>query len=247
MKYKIIRTIVISFIITGFVSCHSAKVKDVDGNSYNTITIGNQIWLKENLKVTRFNDGTPIPLVRDNDSWITQTGPAYCWYANDSANKDIYGALYNFHTVDSKKLCPTGWHVPDQADWYELVNIIGDVTVTGDKLKEAGTSHWKSPNNGADNKFGFTALPAGYRSFNGSFNYMWIAAYWWSSSISIQSTAYFWYMRYNLSFIDKLIAEKNNGFSVRCIKDKPVVRENKRCEAFSVLTPLSLLVTRQSR
>ncbi len=207
--------------LAGLTACQSGRVKDIDGNSYKTVNIGNQVWLKENLKTTRYNDGTPIPQVTDNDSWVGLSAPAYCWYANDSANKDTYGALYNFYAVATNKLCPSGWHAASHSEWTDLVNYIGDASVAGDKLKEAGTSHWKSPNTNADNEFGFSALPGGYRSFNGAFNYLWIAGYWWSSTLLKSSTVYFWYMRYDIRYIDKFIAEKNNGFSIRCIKDQP--------------------------
>lgn len=220
MYHRKIEILALTILLTGVSGCNSARVKDIDGNSYKTVKAGDQTWLKENLKTTRYNDGTPIPCITDNDSWAGLISPAYCWYANDPANKDIYGALYNFHAVDEKKLCPTGWHVPDQADWLNLVNFIGDASIAGNKLKEAGTSHWKSPNDKAEDELGFTALPGGYRSFNGAFSYMWIAGYWWSTTENIQSTAYFWFMRYDVNYIDKFIAAKANGFSVRCVKDK---------------------------
>lgn len=153
-------------------------VADIDGNIYNTIAIGSQIWMKENLRTTKYNDGTSIPLVTNSTEWASIT-LGYCWYNNDPANyKSTYGALYNFLAVCSiynggKNICPTGWHVPSYDEWVTLAlyldpnaiqfyNTIS--SVAGGKLKESGTDHWQSPNFGATNETGFTALPGGYHS-----------------------------------------------------------------------------------
>lgn len=215
--------VAIALIGTGLTGCNTNSLKDINGNVYKTVTIGTQVWMKENLKTTRYNDGTLIPLVSDNDAWPVLTAPAYCLYNNDTANKDVYGALYNWHAVGTGKLCPEGWHVPADSEWITLKGFLeedGFGEETGNKLKEAGTSHWKSPNSEADNESGFTALPGGYRSYNGSFSYFGIYGYWWSSTEYMETTVYIWNLRYKFSYVYKYIGEKTNGFSVRCMKDQ---------------------------
>jgi uncharacterized protein (TIGR02145 family) len=138
-------------------------VKDVDGNIYNTVTIGTQVWMAEDLKTTRYNDGTAIPYVEGDLEWKNLRSDAYCWFNNDESNKTAYGALYNWYTTNTGKLCPVGWHVPSNSDWETLINYCGGWEVAGGKLKEAGTAHWEAPNIGATNEFGFTALPGGGR------------------------------------------------------------------------------------
>jgi uncharacterized protein (TIGR02145 family) len=195
-------------------------VKDIEGNKYKTVTIGKQIWMAENLKTTRFNDGTEIPLVDDNDTWAKLTTPAYSWYSNDQKEyKNTYGALYNWYAVSTNKLCPTGWHVPTNREWEALTLFPDGNRTAGGKMKEKGTKHWKSPNIGATNESGFTALPAGYRSIQGIFNYIGIASYWWSSTPYNESSILFWNIRYRSGYIYKFRSENFCGFSVRCIKN----------------------------
>lgn len=220
--YEVISLTVV-FIWSGLTGCNTNSVKDIDGNVYKTVTIGTQVWMKEDLKTTRYNDGTLIPLVSDNEAWAELTGPGLSWYNNDQANKKVYGALYNWYTVGTGKLCPEGWHVPADSEWIKLKGFLeedGFDEDTGNKLKEAGTSHWKSPNSEADNESGFTALPGGYRSYNGSFNYLGISGYWWSSTEYKETTVCLWNLRYKFSYIYRNIGEKTNGFSVRCLKDQ---------------------------
>ena len=140
-----------------------STVTDIDGNVYKTITIGAQVWMKENLKVTKLNDGTAIELVINDDDWGISTSPGYCWYDNDVNNKNLYGGLYNGYCVITGKLCPTGWHVPTDSEWTELSDYLGGDDVAGGKMKETGTTHWLSPNTDANNESGFTGLPGGYR------------------------------------------------------------------------------------
>ena len=151
----------VSFTTTS--NIQNGNLIDVDGNSYNMVTIGTQIWMKQNLKVTKYNDGTVIPNVTDASQWNNLTTGAYCWYDNNSSNKDPYGALYNWYTVGTGKLCPIGWHVPSQTEWNTLLTYLGGASTAGAKLKETGTSHWKSPNT-ATNESGFNALPGGARA-----------------------------------------------------------------------------------
>ncbi|MBI5010148.1 MAG: fibrobacter succinogenes major paralogous domain-containing protein, partial [Bacteroidia bacterium] len=143
-------------------SFSSAQVSDIDGNVYQTVTIGTQVWMKENLKTTKLNDGIALPNVIDNAAWAALTTTGYCWYNNDATTyKSTYGALYNWYAVNTGKLCPIGWHVPSDDEWTLLTTFRGGYSVAGGKLKETGTLHWTSPNTGATNETGFTALPGG--------------------------------------------------------------------------------------
>ena len=196
-------------------------VTDFDGNVYNTVTIGTQCWMQKNLSVTHYNDGAAIPLVTDNAAWSNLATPGYCWYNNDAATyKAAYGALYNWYTVNTGKLCPTGWHVPDTTAWSTLINYLGGYSVAGGHLKEAGTTHWQSPNTGADNISGFTALPAGYRySYDGSFYNLGYYAHFWSSTELDALNAWYSDLYYNNAFVGRFNGNEGNGFSVRCLKD----------------------------
>jgi uncharacterized protein (TIGR02145 family) len=195
-------------------------VTDIEGNSYKTERIADQVWMTENLKTSTLSDGTEIPDVQDAIDWNGLTTPGRCWYSNDgAANKDIYGALYNYYTVNSGKLCPSGWHVPSRDEWQKLKEALGDTITGGGKLKEEGTEHWKTPNTGAVNSTGFTALPAGIRYFEGTFNSVTLFTSFWSSTESDINKG--WYL--SLYYSDAVAAissiSKKDGFSVRCIKD----------------------------
>lgn len=201
----------------------AVTVTDVDGNVYHTVNIGTQTWMLENLRTTHYNDGkhTEIPNVTDNAAWGGLTTPAYCWYDNNEAYKAAYGALYNWYAVNTGTLCPTGWRVPTDEDWTILINNLGgDTTVVGGKLKEAGTAHWISPNTGADNSSGFTALPGGSHYTNGSFYFNGKYGWFWSATESSSTEAMHPYMVYNSGSITRIPGSKSLGFSVRCIKIK---------------------------
>jgi uncharacterized protein (TIGR02145 family) len=198
-------------------------VTDIDGNIYKTIVIGTQTWLEENLKTTKYNDGTNIPNVTDNSEWMNLITAAYCWYDNNISNKKPYGALYNWHAVNTGKLCPSGWHVPSFDEFQNLRDFLGD-TGPGGQLKEKGTGHWKTPNTGATNSSGFTALPGGKRdpfnNNNGAFIFFGEAGYFWSSSqggnpMDGKDMALF----YDNAEIGPGENVKGNGYSVRCIKN----------------------------
>lgn len=214
----------IVLLLTGFVALNSQMkaqtVTDIDGNVYNTVTIGTQTWMKENLKVTKYNDGTAIPLLTDGTSWSSGT-PGYCWYNNDQLTYgNTYGALYNWHTVNTGNLCPTGWHVPTNDEWTTLTNFLGGLSVAGGKLKEVGTVHWNSPNEGATDEAGFTALPGGLRfNYNAKFNYIGSYAYFWSADPSYIYTAWMRNINRGQSKVDSSFASKGDGYSVRCLKD----------------------------
>lgn len=221
MKNLIINLIGIILFCIELIGCKTNSVKDVDGNVYKAVTIGTQVWMAENLKTTKYNDGTAIPLVKDDKVWEALNTPAYCWYKNDAAtNKNKYGALYNWYTVNTNKLCPSGWHVSTDAEWTALTTYLKGDSVAGGKLKEAGTVHWQGPNTGATNESGFTALPGGYRiSYGGSFGYIGNNGYWWSPVKDSSSIASYRYIGYGTRNLFSTSYSKHSGFSVRCIRD----------------------------
>lgn len=139
-------------------------ISDINGNVYKIIMTESGVWMAENLKVMKLNDGTPIPLIRDKGAWEKTKTPAYGWYKDDINYSETYGAIYNWYAVGTGKLCPVGWHVPTKEEWVNLMDYAGGSEYSQDnpaKLKEAGTAHWKTPNKGATNIIFFTALPAG--------------------------------------------------------------------------------------
>jgi uncharacterized protein (TIGR02145 family) len=195
-------------------------VTDIDGNTYPVIQIGTQLWMAKNLATTKYNDGADIPNVTDNGDWSSLSTPAYCWHNNDElANKDTYGALYNWFTVETQKLCPIGWHVPTDNEWAILINNLGGASIAGGKLKEAGYLHWNSPNTGATNEFGFEALPCGNRRIDGSFFNHGTSGEWWSSTASESFSAWCRAMYNDAGSVDRLALYNRNGFTVRCVKD----------------------------
>lgn len=205
----------------------TGAITDIEGHVYKTIGIGSQVWMAENLNVTKYNDGTPIPNVTDYNDWNSLTTGAYCDYKNNADNSKIYGRLYNWHVAASdnpKNVCPAGWHVPNQ---YEL-SILPDVresTNLGGKLKETGTIHWESPNAFATNETGFTALPGGLRGNYGIYEQIGKMGFWWSSTKYYNPpgfTSNAWHI--SLVYIDNKkggpsISRQHPGFSIRCIKD----------------------------
>jgi uncharacterized protein (TIGR02145 family) len=197
----------------------SGTVTDIDGNVYHTVTIGTQTWMVENLRTTRLNDGgNSMQFVNDNAVWPAVSTSAYCWYNNYESNKETYGALYNWYAVNSGKLCPAGWHVPSQAEWETLITYLGGDSIAGGKLKESGELHWLTPNTGADNSSGFSALPSGSHYTTGAFYLMGKYGWLWSSTESSADNAWHVYMQYNSSGIVGKTGSKKDGFSVRCIK-----------------------------
>lgn len=209
-------------------------VTDIDGNTYKSVQIGQKEWMAENLRTTRFNDGTEIPMVTDGTKWQALENPGYCWYENnESVFKLMYGGYYNFYAVKTGKLCPAGWHVANGDDWKALKVSLG-MTVeqaegewyyggtTGDKLKETGTYNWVEGSTNATNESGFTALPSGSRLDNpSSFVDEGFAAGWWSSTIhepsgSVISNWVIW----NRSWISQSgNLSPKHGLGVRCVKD----------------------------
>jgi uncharacterized protein (TIGR02145 family) len=200
------------------------QIIDIDGNVYTTITIGTQIWLKENLKTTKYNDGTAIPNVTDNTAWSTLTSGAYSDYSNTPTYSTTYGygRLYNWYAVAStntKNVCPTGWHVPTDGQLTTLRTYLGGEALAGGKMKETGTTHWLTPNTSATNETGFTALPGGYRSSSGTFGLLGNTGYWWSSTEQNTNYGWYYYIYYGNGNFTRLDHEKHYGSSVRCLKD----------------------------
>jgi len=203
-----------------YASNPSNTVTDIDGNVYHTITIGTQVWMVENLKTTKYSNGDSIPEIADGKKWSNLTTGAYCNYHNETKNSTTYGRLYNWYAVnDSRNIAPIGWHVPSDAEWTTLIIYLGGEDVTGGKLKEKGTTHWQSPNTGATNETGFTALPDGNRGNDGTFNYIGNYGFWWSSTGYYAHDAWYWYAYYNFSNVFRHFNNKVIGFSVRCIRD----------------------------
>jgi uncharacterized protein (TIGR02145 family) len=200
-------------------------VTDVEGNIYTTVIIGTQTWMAENLKTTKYNDNTSIPLVTDNTIWASLITPGYCWYNNDAANyKASYGALYNCYTLDptgniGKNVCPVGWHIPTYDEWTTMITFIDSYGYDGGYLKETGTIHWQAPNEGATNSTGFTALPGGSRYIDGNFKDIGILGCFWSPNDQSGASDRYFFMGYSYSYAGWLWDSKKNGFSVRCIKD----------------------------
>jgi uncharacterized protein (TIGR02145 family) len=220
---------VVSFTTTGSITGNIVfnpdltydSVTDEEGNVYKTIQIGTQTWMAENLKSTKLNDGSAINNITGFTEWKNNDLPAYCWYLNDIKYKDVFGALYNWHAVNSGKLCPAGWHIPAYEEWSTLLNGLGNSNELGDKLREAGESHWVLTDSNVTNSSGFTALPGGWRNIE-SINFS-----------DLGYTGSFWSIPENDSFYNNLIilyqgtwelitfTEQTNKFggSVRCIKD----------------------------
>ncbi len=206
-------------------------IADIDGNYYQVVSIGSQVWLAENLRTTRYNDGTDIPLVTDNDAWANLSTDAYCWYNND---EETYGALYNWYAVNTEKLCPEGWYVPSDYEWFTLENFVDPTiddpnafgwrgTDCGYKLKSSSgwAMVWTGYGNGS-NDYGFSALPAGYRGCTtGLFfdvNYWGV---WWTASDAYETNAFEHEMNCYQSGVLRRHYEKQGGLSVRCIKGEP--------------------------
>jgi len=226
MKKRISSYAIILFaFVTILMSCNKednppAPVTDIEGNTYKTVRIGDQVWMVENLRTATFTDGSEIPAVADATDWSELAAPGFCWYNNDEvSNKDTYGALYNYYSVNTGQLCPAGWHVPSRDEWQQLRDALGDTITGGGKLKEEGTTHWNMPNAGAINSTGFTALPAGIRYFEGTFSSLSYFTSYWSSTEADNNKGWYLSLYFNDAVAGMNNTSRKDGFSIRCIKD----------------------------
>lgn len=216
--------------ITVYNPCPS--VTDIDGNTYATILIGEQCWMAENLKVTRFPNGEMVLFFDENTLWVyledNLTDDGYCFYDNNTAGE--YGALYTYAAAigdnwerdneEGQGLCPDGWHLPAKDEWDVLTEFLGGTTIAGGKMKEAGYEHWYEPNTGATNESGFTGLPGGYRSdSNGSFNDMRFSGFWWTATEYTNTRAWITGVIESSASILSGDIENSTGLSVRCVKN----------------------------
>jgi uncharacterized protein (TIGR02145 family) len=213
----------------------TGSLTDADGNTYRTVKIGNQWWMAENLKVTHYRNDDEIFHIKDSATWSTLNVGAYSHYHNDSLNDDVFGLLYNGYVInDNRLIAPRGWHIPSDEEWKELEMCLGmsraqadssglHGTDEGGKLKEAGTIHWQSPNKGATNASGFSALPAGARWNDGSFGETGFSADFWSTTHfdTTYNIGYTWArnLSYNFSAIYRYPVFIQCGLSVRCVRD----------------------------
>jgi uncharacterized protein (TIGR02145 family) len=211
------------FWASGIVPLHFAGfITDLDGNVYKTITMGTQTWMAENLRTTTLSDHSTLPVVEINADWAALASPAYCWYENVASNSEVAarcGALYNWHTVSSGNLCPDGWHVPTQEEYRILVDYVGGTDIAGGKLKENGTKNWNRPNTMATNLSGFTALPGGGRSMDGTFSNIGNAAFFWTATESSASEGVAVVLSCNSGVYQEITPDNEAGLSVRCVKD----------------------------
>jgi uncharacterized protein (TIGR02145 family) len=220
---KFIQVIIIGIIL--FQSCEKEKKPglpmDGDGNEYDTVVIGTQVWLDENLKTTKYRDGRPIQLITENTQWAQTTLAAYCWLNNYQGLKESYGALYNWNAAKLDFICPDGYHIPTIDEWNILINYLGGQEIAGGKLKETGTMFWLSPNTGATNESGFSARAGGVRYNDGGFMGPKDQGTWWTATPNTNDERYAW--RVSVKYSDAQVYTshfpKTTGYSVRCIKN----------------------------
>lgn len=195
-------------------------VTDIDGNTYNSIVINGQEWMGKNLAVSKYRNGDPITTGLSNTNWANTTSGAYAIYGDLAANNTTYGKLYNWYAMtDSRGVCPTGWHVPSETEWFVLENFLGGILDAGGKMKS--TTGWTTPNIAATNISGFTGLPGGYRLVNGTYNHLLSYGYFWTTTPYDPDPNFTWY--HALKFDDSIIFRsqflKRAGMSIRCLKD----------------------------
>jgi uncharacterized protein (TIGR02145 family) len=212
-------------VVQNSTSGYGSNISDIDGNTYKTVYIGSQQWMAENLKVSKYNDGTAIPNITDNTQWKSLTTGAWAYYNNDAVNNAKYGKLYNWYAVSqtsngNKNVCPSGWHIPSDADeWTVLIDYLGDINVAGGKMKESGLTSWNSPNTDASNTSLFTSLPGGYRDYNGIYYNNGKMGMWWSSTEYGTLNAWNRNLGFSSGGAGRSGADKKHGFSVRCVRD----------------------------
>jgi uncharacterized protein (TIGR02145 family) len=207
----------------------ATTVTDVDGNVYHTITIGTQVWMVENLKTTKYRNGDPITLITNATAWSLLVTGAYCNYNNDTSYYTTYGRLYNWYAVnDSRNIAPAGWHIPSDAEWHTLVKLLDsdaqlingtESSSAGSKMKETGIVHWDSPNSGATNSSGFTAIGNGDRDASGIFEQIGFGSFLWCTTEYNTNGAWYRGIYSVNSGVGRYFGGKKMGLAVRCIKD----------------------------
>ena len=213
-----------------FVSCKQDEPKpepttvtDIDGNVYNIITIGNQKWLAENLRVSHYNNGDAIETTSPASQDLTgQSDTKFQWsYNGNTTNLSTYGLLYSWNAItDSRGIAPEGWHVPTESEWNELITFLGGENVAGGKLKATGNAYWISPNNGATNEVNFSAMPNGNRNVNGEFFDQQYHATWWTSTGNGNGSGnYKMIHKDEAKIYSSYYGDAKIAFGVRCIKD----------------------------
>ena len=197
----------------------STTISDIEGNTYNTINIGNQIWMTSNLSTSRFRNGVYIPYILNSTQWATTKSPALSFYNHDNNFESNYGKQYNWYAVaDPQGLCPIGWHIPSNNEWTILSDFLGGLNVAGGKMKATGTQFWSFPSNG-NNSSGFTGLPGGFRNVDGTFGILGYNGFWWSATDENEQKAFNRSIIYTDNVLSVGSSSKNQGFSVRCLKD----------------------------
>ena len=224
MKPAYIFSMLLASIYVGLLptaSCQSTT--DLDGQTSKSLKIGDQTWIGQNLDVSHFSNGDPIPQVSNDEEWEKvgmEKKPAWCYYEGSDENGKTYGKLYNWYAVnDSRGLAPKDWHIPTEQEWIILSKSLGGDEMAGKKLKEKGTVHWKSPNQAATNESGFGGLPGGLNYSFGTFVGMGSTGYWWTSTANGDETAILCSLSYKDSVLTNLFLNKGVGVSVRCVKD----------------------------
>ncbi len=222
---------------TSGINIAGPNVTDIDGNTYQSVTNCGLTFTKQNLNVSKYSDGTPIPQVTDPTAWQNLTTGAWCYHNNDPANGAVYGKLYNWYAAAGiydaasaanpalrKKLAPTGWHVPTDPEWTQLTDCLGGEGVAGGKMKstgtiQSGTGLWQDPNTAATNESGFSGLPAGYRLNVGTFSDFGYYGHWWSSSENFPTDAWYRTLFSDDGTARRATYNKKDGFSLRCLRD----------------------------
>jgi uncharacterized protein (TIGR02145 family) len=204
-----------------FFSAQAQNVKDIDGNEYQTVKIGAQTWIKENLKVTHYNNGDKIATTTDTLNLFNELNPKYQWaYGGQENSAVVYGRLYTWYAVaDDRKVCPAGWHVPTVEEWSVLVKNSGGSSKATYQLREAGNTHWIQSDSLVNNLSGFTALPSGERSYNGVYKGLGEYCRWWSANASETVTCNILYLPFELGYPVPMFKQDSYGLAVRCLKD----------------------------
>lgn len=217
MKYVIFLFVTVFLIY----SCNKDNSTNPDSNYYPSITIGTQIWMNKNLEMDHYRNGDPIPQIKEGMEWDTLKSGAWCYYNYSDSLGKIYGKLYNWYAVnDPRGLAPQGYHIPTKQEWDKLSLFLGGDSIAGSKMKEIGNSHWTSPNLGATNEFGFSALPAGNLGFiNNEFRWIGLVGNWWSSSEYNINTGYSRHLGSDYKNLFDNFERKADFLSIRCIKD----------------------------